>query len=185
MSTLKEQLLSLKKLENSGNKNELKIWSVLFAVQDKELWKDPKYYTGMPEYSIYAEVSFDKLLKDVFNRTVLWFTRMRQITKLKNGTKLLIKHGRMNMITYLHSTENEQAAILLRAEQCVTSRPFSSIKSELFSPLKKIKTINTYKIKYIKLKKEHKKLILKNKKLLSDNRKLKEAFGLLNFQEAA
>ncbi len=177
MSTLREQLEEISKLNKTSNEKELKIWSVLAVVQAQKLWQQPAYYVGAPEYKEYAKASFKHLLKEVFGKTLPWYSGIQQILKIKGGKSLFLQYGRGNMITYLNSTEEERKAILAKAHSCVSTRPFSSIKNALFSLPKKV-TNTSYHQKYEDLKIEYDKAI-------KDIEKLEEAISILTARKVA
>ena len=191
MKTLKESLKIVNEHRGDSNEAQLKMWATLRTIEDGEFWKKPAFYLGAPEYRKYADASFDKLLKNVYGCSMPWFKSIKRILKLKGGKALLIKHGRANMVTYLNSTEKEREAILNKAEQCVSSRTFASIKAHLF-PAPQKKKSKGYRAKYEALMKEHAKILKENTKLseeqaraLKDIEKLKEAIAILSVRNAA
>lgn len=144
-----------------SNENLIKIFDHLLIIKNGEIWKNTIYYKGVEDLQYLKAASFANFLIHVTGFTIYWFNSMKRIIVFKDGEgrDLLVKYGRESMVTFLNSTPREQTAILKVAEKSVRTRPFSSIRAELFPSRKKkkgeSKVENIWELKYNNLKKRY------------------------------
>jgi hypothetical protein len=149
------------KLKES-NQNELDIFFHLSAIKISEAWKKPDFYTGAQHLSFYANKKFPAIMKEVFNRTSVWFRNMDAILMMDNGKELLLKYGRKNIIAYRGFSPEEQKAVLdlakVRPTSCFHALLKSAgLKGQKDKAIDKIQE-GVWKQKYLSLEREHQKL---------------------------
>ena len=184
MTTYKESLELSKECQNKSNELEIKLWKHFDKLRATEAWKDPNYYDGYPELKHFANGTFDHFMKKVFRRTIRWFNSIETILKLKNGPTMLMTYGRCNMVTYLHSTADEQTAIIEAYGKSLITTSFISIKRRLFPDKSIVESINYHK-EYLKAKKQLQTANDKIKKLEDDIKILENAIEILSARKAA
>ncbi len=160
MQNINQHVELIRNLKNKSNGSLLKIYETLSTIEETNAWKSKNYYKDQNTFDFkqYSKMAFDSFIKEVFGITQIQFGQMEEIVSLDNGKELFLKHGRSNMVTYYHSTDEERKAILNVFEKKPNRvSPFSTIKRELYPNIKKAESnvINPWKEKYEKLKKEY------------------------------
>ncbi len=158
MQNISQHVELIQNLKNKSNEVLLKIYETLDTIEETNAWKSKTYYERQDTFDFkqYSKMAFSSFIKEVFGISELKFKFMQNILSLDNGKELFLKHGRSNMVTYYHSTDEERKAILNVLKKEYRLSPFSTIKRELYPSIRKAESniINPWKEKYEKMKKE-------------------------------
>ena len=162
MRNVKQDIQLIDGFKNASNENKLKIFDVLYILDDKDIWKDLIYYKDAPELRKYHALSFKDLLTKVFGVSHVIYLRMRDsLREIPEWRKLCSTFGwEHNMACLINRSVAERDAILAEKAKG-TRKSLYAIFRQLYPNAKnKVEPVdNGWKVKYLKMKKKYEKVV--------------------------